>query len=640
MKNSLSNFFFIVLLAVMPFSAMAQLTTSTAYTPTQLVQNVLLGQGIQAFNITFTGYANAIGKFTSVNTGLGIDSGIVMTSGSVIANDPLGFGNLGPMGPNSSGSDGVNCNFPGDPDLDAIGSTTTHDAAVLEFDFIPLSDSVKFRYVFGSEEYDDFVNSINDVFAFILSGVSVPLPATNIALIPSTSTPVTINNVNNGSAFGPAFATGPCMNCAYFNDNPMTAGPYPLIQYDGFTHVLTARYPVICGETYHIKIAIADASDFIYDSGVFLEAGSFSAGQVNVSAEISYGSNNDSTLYEGCGQACIILARQGSTALADTVSLVIGGTALNNGTDFIPQIPSTVIFLPGQDSIVLCLSALQDLVPEGLETLTISSTTTGPCVQSVNSLTIYISDFLPIDVDAGPDTAICSPAPITINTIVTGGVEPYNYIWSTGATTSSITVSPTVTTSYIVAVTDPCGSPTGFDTVTVYLPSTSPLTTFQTPDLILCSGDPAMMAVTATGGSQPYSYSWTTLAGTQILPNPNGNSNSFTPSANGTYMVVTRDGCNAFRLDTFNISIHDCNVIPPNVFTPNGDGTNDNLVFFGLDNFPNTALYIYNRWGNKIYESSDYRNDWNGSGVSDGTYYYILMQTDGTTMTGFLTIIK
>ena len=623
--------FVAVLLGLASFlSAKAQLTTDNLLTPAQLVQNVLLGPGIIASNITYSGYSNAIGRFHNGNSGtptLGIDSGIVMTNGTILANDPTYGSGFGPQGPNNSSGAGVDNGAPGDPYLDQVAGAPTHNACILEFDFIAQADSVKFNYVFGTDEYMEYVSGgFADVFAFVLSGVTTPLPATNIALIPNTSTPVTALNVNAN------------VNPAYYVDNENPPGT--TAQYDGFTVVLTAQYPILCGETYHIKLACADALDGIVDGGVFLEAGSFTTGQVNLSSQISYGSNNDSTLYEGCGQACVILARQGNISNADTVSLVIGGTALNNGTDFIPQIPSTVIFQPGQDSIVLCVSALQDGNPEGLETLTISSTVSGPCVQSVNSLTIYISDFLPIDVDAGPDTSLCTSSPITINPVVTGGVEPYNYLWSNNATTPSITVSPTVTTSYIVTVTDPCGSPAGTDTVTVFLPSTNPLTTMPTSDLTLCSGDPATIGISASGGSQPYTFQWATLTGPTILPNPNGLSNTFTPAASGTFVVVTRDGCNAFRMDTISVNIHDCSVIPPNVFTPNNDGTNDLLVFYGLDNFPNSSLTIYNRWGNKIYESADYHNDWNGSGVSDGTYYYILMESDGTNLTGFITILK
>ena len=608
----------------------AQLTTSNALTPTQLVQNVLLGPGIIASNITYTGYTNAIGMFQGGNSGtpgLGIDSGVVMTSGTILANDPTYGNGFGPQGPNNFTSAGVDNGTPGDLYLDGVAGTNTFNACVLEFDFIAQADSVKFNYVFGTEEYMEYVSGgFADVFAFVLSGVTTPLAPTNIALIPNTTTPVTALNVNAN------------VNPAYYVDNENPPGTSA--QYDGFTVVLQAKYPIICGETYHIKLAVGDALDGILDAGVFLQAGSFTTGQVNLASEISYGSSNDSTLYEGCGQACVILSRQGSTTLADTVSLVIGGTTLNNGTDFIPQLPSTVIFQPGQDSIVICISAVQDGVPEGLETLTISSTVAGPCVQSVNALTIYISDFLPIDVDAGPDTSLCNASPITINTIVTGGVEPYAYIWSTGAQTPSITVSPTVTTSYIVAVTDPCGSPTGFDTVTIYLPGVLPLSTSRTPDLNLCSGDPAMIGVTANNGSLPYSYAWTTLTGTTILPNPSSNVNAFTPSEDGTFLVVTTDGCNNFRLDTIRISVTDCDVVPPNVFTPNGDGVNDNLIFKGLENFPGSSLTIYNRWGNKVFENANYNNDWNGSGVSDGTYYYILAKSDGISISGYITVIK
>ncbi|MEO5643518.1 MAG: choice-of-anchor L domain-containing protein [Bacteroidia bacterium] len=621
-------------------SVNGQLTTTTTLTPQQLVQNVLLGPGITASNITYTGYANAIGKFVSVNTGLGIDSGIVMTSGSVIANDPLGFGNLGPMGPNISGSDGVGNNAAGDNDLTTISGNQTFDAAVLAFDFISQSDSVKFRYVFGSEEYSDFVNtSFNDAFAFFLSGVTVTLTPTNIALIPSTTIPVTINNVNNGqTAAGPA--PGPCMNCAYYVDNPANAvTPYSQIQYDGFTTVLTASYPVVCGQTYHIKLAIADCFDEAYDSGVFLEAGSFSSGQVDVSTEISYGSLNDSTLFEGCGQACIILTRSSNLANPDTAQIIISGTAVN-GVDYTPLIPATIVFPAGVDSITICIQATQDGIPEGLETIVFTSITQGICSQSIDSTTIYLSDFLPIDVDAGHDTTLCFATPITITTNVTGGVQPYTYLWSTGAQTATITVSPSTTTSYTVTVTDPCGSTAAFDTVTVFLPGAGPLSTTTTPDLTICEGDPAMLAVLAINGSLPYSYSWSTIAGPAVLPTPTSSSNSFTPSSGGTFVVLTTDGCNNTQLDTISIDIRDCAVIPPNVFTPNGDGTNDNLVFTGLENFPGTSLQVYGRWGNKIYENADYHNDWNGSGVSDGTYYYILIHADGTTRTGFITIIK
>lgn len=606
----------------------AQITTSNALTPQQLVQNVLLGPGITASNITYTGYANAIGSFVGGNSGtpvLGIDSGIVMTNGTVLANDPNYGSGFGPQGPNNSSGAGVDNGAPGDPYLDGVANASTYNACVLEFDFVANADSVKFNYVFGTDEYMEYVSGgFADVFAFVLSGVSVSLAPTNIALIPNTTTPVTALNVNAN------------VNPQYYVDNENPPGT--TVQYDGFTTVLTAQYPIQCGETYHIKLACADALDGIVDGGVFLQAGSFTTGTVNLSTEISYGSNNDTTLYEGCGQACVILSRTGSTALADTVNLSVGGTA-TNGVDFIPALPSQLIFQPGQDSIVICVSAVQDNLTEGLETLILNSNVTGPCVQSVTSLTLYLSDANPIVVDAGNDTALCNAAPVSIYAGGTGGIEPYSYLWNTGATTQFITVQPTQTTSYIVTVSDPCGTPVGTDTVTVYLPNSAALAINTTPDLSLCSGDEALLTVSAVGGSLPYTYNWATISG-DSLPNPGGNFNQFTPSTSGTYVVLVQEGCGDFRLDTIHIDVQDCSVLPPNVFTPNGDGTNDALIFKGLENFPGSALYVYNRWGGKVYESSDYHNDWNDSSLSDGTYFYILNLSDGKSLTGFVTILK
>src|SRR5690606_19343367 len=123
-------------------------------------------------------------------------------------------------------------------------------AAILEFDFIPTGDSVKFRYSFGSEEYPEYVNAgVNDAFAFFLSG---PDPAggsytnKNVALIPGTSTPVSIDNVNAGA------------NATYYRSNTTNTIN---CQFDGFTKVLYALEKVVCGQTYHIKIAIADGGD-------------------------------------------------------------------------------------------------------------------------------------------------------------------------------------------------------------------------------------------------------------------------------------------------------------------------------------------------------------------------------------------
>ena len=231
-------------------------------TPEQLIENYLIGEGVTISNATFNGASaiitsNQIGTFATAGAAslqLGLSGGILMTSGKAsIA-----------IGPNNNGGAGANTGGGGDPDLNIISGTSTFDKAVLEFDFIPEFDSIQFQYVFGSEEFFEYCNQFNDAFGFFLSGPGIngtfSNNAINIALMPgSSSMYVTINNI--------------CANTLSRWDN--TGGIY--YQYDALTHVFTATAVVQPCSTYHIKLAIADAIDHVYDSGVFLEENSFSA---------------------------------------------------------------------------------------------------------------------------------------------------------------------------------------------------------------------------------------------------------------------------------------------------------------------------------------------------------------------------
>lgn len=213
--------------------------------------NTILGGGISVSNITYTGAAAASGTFSDgIASGIGIDSGILLTSGAA----------TNAVGPNNSDSATGANGLGGDADLTSlIPGYSTYDATVLEFDFTSAGGDLFFNYVFASEEYNEWVNSsFNDVFGFFLDG-------TNIALIPGTSTPVSINNVNGGS------------NSAFYNNNdPSDGGPFFDNQYDGLTDVFTASALGLSAGTHHIKLAIADAGDTVLDSGVFIQGGSFS----------------------------------------------------------------------------------------------------------------------------------------------------------------------------------------------------------------------------------------------------------------------------------------------------------------------------------------------------------------------------
>jgi hypothetical protein len=234
----------------------------TTLTPAQAVEDIFLSNGIFISNITFNGQPAtslnpSVGIFSSNGSGLGIESGLILSTGTAVGAE--GLWNMG----NSANS--LTGGISNDADIALLVDGASFDGAILEFDFIATGDSMDFVYVFGSEEYEEFVGSaFNDVFGFFVSGPGISGSftngAVNIALIPGTTDPVAINTVNSD------------LNAQYFvvNNGQIAA------QYDGFTTPLHACIGGLqIGEAYHIKLAIADMADQVLDSGVFLSGNSF-----------------------------------------------------------------------------------------------------------------------------------------------------------------------------------------------------------------------------------------------------------------------------------------------------------------------------------------------------------------------------
>ena len=242
------------------------------------MQNVLVGAGVNPTNIRFNGSAanallvrdQAAHFTTNFNpTNLGLNAGILLTTGKASV----------ALGPNNSPSRSITTSTPtaGDPDLALLSGQTIFNVAILDFDFVATGLVLNFDYVFASEEYPEYVNSVNDTFGFFLSGPGIAGPysngAKNIALVPSSTTVISINTVNNGPMnAGGAGATNPLY---YYNNSTIGLNPnnstIETTQYDGFTVPLRATSSLICGQTYHIKLAIANATDNFWDSGVFIK---------------------------------------------------------------------------------------------------------------------------------------------------------------------------------------------------------------------------------------------------------------------------------------------------------------------------------------------------------------------------------
>jgi hypothetical protein len=260
------NFFLLAILTILFLqqnNISAQVQINMDVTPLEIAEH-FIGPGIFAFdNVTFQGPWVSKGLFSGADsTLLGTESGFFLTSGT-------GF--FIP-GPNLSGITGSNNGAPGSAVLNSIATQTTFDAAVLEFDIMPVNDTLKFNYSFGSEEYNEQVGmSYYDVCGAFISG---PNPAggfytnKNIMTVPgTTNTNVSINSINNGNAPAGVIPTGPCTNCWYFLDN--TGGLD--MEYDGFTTKLLCRISVIPFEEYHIFLGVADVGGGGKDSGIFIE---------------------------------------------------------------------------------------------------------------------------------------------------------------------------------------------------------------------------------------------------------------------------------------------------------------------------------------------------------------------------------
>lgn len=212
----------------------------------------IVGAGISYSNITYRGVKRSAGFFSNGSSIIGISQGVILSSGD-IANV---------VGPNSADDITADNNLPGDSDLNnLIPGYTTYDATVLQFDFVPKTNVIKIQYVFSSDEYNEYVgSSYNDVFGFYVNGK-------NIAKLPDSSN-VSINNVNKGK------------HAAYYRNNDyddLYPGPYPVnTEMDGLTTVVTSMVSVTPNKLNHMKIAIADAGDYLYDSNVFIKVDSLS----------------------------------------------------------------------------------------------------------------------------------------------------------------------------------------------------------------------------------------------------------------------------------------------------------------------------------------------------------------------------
>ena len=372
-------------------------TSTTEYTVDELITEVLINsQCNQAFNVTYTtgttfGSTNGIGYFEANGSSWPFESGLIMTSGDV-ANAP---------GPEAGViSDGTYA-WVGDGDLEAaipgLNAGDTNNASIIEFDFVPVTDHMSFDFIFAAEEYGTYQCTFTDAFAFLLTDTAGV--TTNLAIVPGTTDPISVLSVRDGQWN----ANCPSVNEEFFA-NYYGPGGLPALtsptNFIGHTVAMTAEADVIPNELYHIKLIVADDGDTLFDSAVFIDAGSFDIGSLDLGEDI--------------------LLSSGS-ALCQGQEMILNAGALPNNSSIVWYMDGNLI--EGENGVNLTVS----------ETAFYSATITIDNTDCAYSDEILIEFFPTPDVSAVEDTILkCANESYTLEVDVanSGQMNSLTYIWS------------------------------------------------------------------------------------------------------------------------------------------------------------------------------------------------------------------
>ncbi len=487
-------------------TASAQLSITANQTAAVLAQR-LAGNGVTVMNAALTCAPSANGSFTVVSSTLGLDSGIVLTTGNVMA-----------VGTAEPALTSFNNNTGGDPALLPLsGTTTTRDACILQFDLIPKGDTLRFEYVFGSEEY---INSVcgpyNDAFAFFISGPGIA-GMQNMAQVPGTNIPVAVNSINNGIPG----STGSLPNCTamgpgapfagYYNNNAGSA----TVAYRGLTTVLTAAHAVTPCDTYHLKLTIADALNGLYDSGVFIKAGSLQSSTFNVTAQGPVTNAGLPALYKGCLPGSLIFSRSVAKPTPQPLTYQISGTAVN-GTDY-ATLATTVTIPANATNLMVPVTGLATL-PAGIKTLKVLLLAPFSCngtTGTIDSATLHILDAPALSLIT-QDTTICEGNFIQI---MAGSSPDLGFSWSPpiGLNSTSILnplANPVVSTTYTLKAYAAAGS--GCDTLSGHITiNVLPKPGFVDAgeDINVCEHTPITIVPSLSPDNSVFHYQWTSVHG-------------------------------------------------------------------------------------------------------------------------------
>ena len=651
------------------------ITVDETLTAQQLVEDILINSSCASVsNISVSGGNFASGEkswgfFSGNSSTFPFQNGIILATGK-ISNAP---------GPNTYLSDdGGNMGWDGDQDLNqALNLSNTFNATVLEFDFIPLGNTISFDFIFSSEQYLLNPNpnqcDFTDGFAFLLKEVGSSVYE-NLAVVPNTNIPIKVNTVRGrGTICPPA-------NQAYFDAFNGIEHP---TNYNGQTKVLTARGNVIPGNTYHIKLVIADEGNHRFDSAIFLGGGSFNLG-VDLGEDRNFANNNPVCPDENItltattqGASSYVWKLNDNILVGETNSTLLLSAPHQEATDsgiysvevyfgnvlcgedeieieFAPEI------LANQTSFVQCdndgaqdgirafeLYNLVDQIfpslPNDFNVLFYSEATSVNPLPGFYQNTTPYSQTIYAKFDKYPNCYQAIPITLIVNTfedpiqnevigfcqgnsIVLNADSSYPfYQWQTGETSQSIIVNSPG--NYIVTIGNSL-SCTKQKTFTVVA---SELATIEFVNILDFSNNNSAEIVVSGSGNYEYS-----LNGINYQDEP-----LFTNLEPGEYTVYVNDknGC-GLTFETFYILDY------PKFFTPNGDGYHDIWQIKNLDKrgFENAKITIFDRYGNLIKQINNPNDFWDGTlrgnNLPSQDYWFVLALPNGKTVRGHFSLIR
>lgn len=520
----------------------------------------LVGAGVIVENIksNLSQTTKAIGTFKAPQGLLGIREGVMMVTG--VADTMAGPNTGGVVSAFLPYTDTIPGNSEGRQMLNKVlqhnaGATTTQrttDCVTIQFDIIPATDSIKFNYVFASEEYNTFVcSNFNDIFGFFIKGpgitgdvsLSPQFPGvTNIARVPGTDIPVSINTVNNGTP-----GSGSAANCTFtpqgiaaYIDNTTANQTNPFIynrlKFNGLTRVLTAGVKVIPCQVYTLTLTISDVSDRSYDSGVFIEKGSLRSSGVTAVQSSVFSTRFPYAIVD-CNPGKFIFERCAENTVDSLVAKYkLSGTAVN-GVDYMRRLnDGTLVPMPEQftlesgkyiDSLILVgvdnpswanipsktvvvkfLNSTRPFLPNGQPNFRGDSTTL-----TIRNRYLYKTSN-DISICQGSDSALIPVTPLN-------PLDRYTWreLTAAGDTVPSGSLSclncqiprtsSDSTTTYIVYLQDSLSGCKTSDTVQVkvfQVPTLSP--TSNRPGNAVCRGEDIRLFANPLGFGNEWTYQW------------------------------------------------------------------------------------------------------------------------------------